>query len=277
MASLLQKYKELTSWEKVGAIGSVASVIGIPLSVYFYLSSSPQPQAHQTTQTTTQIGGDSGTQIGSVQGNVTINSTPALPLTTPTQRNPVDRARSELQQLSVSWSSESFVDAVVGGDVRAAALFLQGGMKPDLNYKGASAAVYILQPMANNREEMLKLFLRSGLKPNTYLLDARIMRTYGSLPPHFQDKLAPAEYGAWKKQFAGPPDLWIVIRASYSGPSKDDFALLKALAASGAKFDVSLAFLREYENIYGGTPVYWQVRNEVETLAKAPVTPRPTH
>ena len=58
--SLLQKHNRLSAWGKFGAISSVASVIGIPLS--FYLSSTPLPQVQQTTA------GDNITQISNVQG-----------------------------------------------------------------------------------------------------------------------------------------------------------------------------------------------------------------
>lgn len=63
--SLLQKYNSLSTWGKFGAIGSVASIIGIPLSIY--LPSIPLTQVQQTF-------GDNATKISNVQGTVTVNS-----------------------------------------------------------------------------------------------------------------------------------------------------------------------------------------------------------
>jgi hypothetical protein len=98
------------------------------------------------------------------------------------------------------------------------------------------------------------------------------MPSYGSIPPHFDDKLTPPGYGAWSRTFAGPADFWIVIRAAYMGQENGDFELLGILKGAGATFKVSMAFLRSYEPIYGDTPAYWQVRNEVESLAGVDVT-----
>jgi hypothetical protein len=259
--------KQFFAWS--GVIGSVASVIGLYVAFYPPPSAVPQPQKRIEQ---TQTGGSNNTQIGVVKGDLTVNQ---LPLATPGSafQSPTDRARAELQQLGVTWNAESFVGSIVDGDLRSAGLFLKGGMRPDLNYKGASAAVYALQPKANNREAMLALLLSNGLNPNADLIDARIMPGLSdTLPPNFEHRLTPSDYSAWKRQFAGPADLWLVIRSSYAGPQAGDFQLLRALATRGAKFDVSLAFLHEYEPIFGNTPVYWEVRNEVERLAKVPIT-----
>jgi hypothetical protein len=56
------------------------------------------------------------------------------------------------------------------------------------------------------------------------------------------------------------------------GQENGDFELLGILKGAGATFKVSMAFLRSYEPIYGDTPAYWQVRNEVESLAGVDVT-----
>jgi len=80
-------------------------------------------------------------------------------------------ARVDLQKLGVQWNSPSFVGAIVDGDIRTVELFLKGGMKLDLNYEGASAAVYALQPAANNRKAVMQLFLKYGFDPNLTLLD----------------------------------------------------------------------------------------------------------
>lgn len=64
--SLWQKFIGLSPLEKLGVLGSVASLIGIPLA--FYLASSPSPSQVLT--------GDGNTQIGSVQGGVTVNPPP---------------------------------------------------------------------------------------------------------------------------------------------------------------------------------------------------------
>jgi len=64
--SLWQKFIGLSAWEKLGVIGSIASLVGIPLA--FYLSSTPSPGQVAV--------GNGNTQFGPVGGNVTINSAP---------------------------------------------------------------------------------------------------------------------------------------------------------------------------------------------------------
>jgi hypothetical protein len=261
--------KQFFAWS--GVVGSVASIIGLYVAFYPPPSAIPQPQKRIEQ---TQTGGSNNTQIGVVKGDLTLNQ---LPLAAPGSafQSPTDRARAELQQLGVTWNAESFVGSIVDGDLRSVGLFLKGGMKPDLNYKGASAAVYALQSKANNREAMLALLLSNGLNANANLIDARIMASISNmLPPHFEHRLRPSDYSAWQRQFAGPADFWLVIRSTYSGPEAGDFEQLRALASRGAKFDVSLAFLNEYEPIYRDFPFYWEVRNEVERLAKVPITRR---
>ena len=227
----------------------------------------PQPIVAQQT-------GNNNTQIGLVQGNVTVNNPPILQSNHP--KDSGDAARMELRQLGVLWNSESFVNAMRDGDLRSVTLFLEGGMDPLLNYKGASVVLYSLQPAANNRTEILGLLLKHGFNPNKNLIDTRIMRSYGDLfPPHFDHKLTPEGYGAWSKTFVGPADFWIVIRASLAGPAQGDFDLLQLLANSGATFAISLAYLKSYETILDDTPVYWDVRNQIEKLVKITVTQRP--
>ena len=264
--------KKQITWG-LGSLTSAAAIVGTIVGTYFKFHPHPStiPQPPPPIEQS-QTGGSNNTQIGVFKGNLTLNQ---APVTTPgsTFHTPADLARAELQQLGVSWNAESFVGSIVDGDLRSAGLFLKGGMTPDLNFKGASAAVYALQAKANNRDAMLKLLLSNGLNPNANLIDARIMAGLSNmLPPHFAHRLAPSGYSAWQRQFAGPADLWLVIRSTYSGPEAGDFEQLRALASRGAKFDVSLAFLHEYERIYGDTPVYWEVRNEVERLANVPIT-----
>lgn len=61
--SLWQKFIGLSTLNKLGVLGSLASLFGIPLA--FYLASSPSPSQVVT--------GNANTQIGSVQGSVTLN------------------------------------------------------------------------------------------------------------------------------------------------------------------------------------------------------------
>ncbi|MEP6958518.1 MAG: hypothetical protein ABI980_07285 [Nitrospirota bacterium] len=96
-----------------------------------------------------------------------------------------DSARETLTRLGMGWTSDSFADAIVRGDLRRVSLFLDGGMTPELNHKGTSMALYALQPAAANRSEVLKLFLTRGMDPNKNPIDTRIMPRYGRLPPPF--------------------------------------------------------------------------------------------
>lgn len=254
----------------------VSWVAGVVVAIFAVLVYFLPSKEHDSPSVISQKAGDNSTEVGSVQGDVTINNQVLQPRDIPLKSSG-DTARAELQQLGVGWSSESFVGAVVDGDLRSVELFLDGGMNPELNYKGASVVVYSLQPAAARRVEVLKSFIKHGFNPNMNLLDTRIMPTYGSIPPHFDPKLTPEGYGAWNKTFVGPADLWIVIRASYAGPAPGDFDLLRLLANCGATFKVSLAFLKSFESIYGDTKVYWDVRNQVELLTRVAVTQRPKH
>jgi hypothetical protein len=139
-------------------------------------------------------------------------------------------------------------------------------MRYDLNYRGASAIIYALQPAANNRLAIMQLFLAGDVDPNATLVDTRIMRSLGSLPPHFSDPRLPTAYGAWNHSFAGPMDLWLVIRASYAGLGPGDAELLRQLASKGATFDLSLSFLQAYDGIWGDFPAYRAVRSEVAAI-----------
>lgn len=244
-------------------IASTLAIVGTgawTVFVYFRPPAGQTPQAAPQTQT----GGSGNTQINA-GGNVTINTLPG-PHTPP--RNAADAARAELQTLGIPWGSQRFVAAIVDGDIRGVDLFLKGGMTLDINYEGASAAIYTLQPAANNRKAVMQRFLESGFDPNATLLDARVMRSLGSLPPPFEHPLLPKEYAAWQHVFAGPADLWLVIRACYAGAASDDFDLLSQLSGRGARFELSLAFLKAYERTWGETPACMRVRNEVERLAK---------
>lgn len=64
--SFWERFKRQSTWVKVGSLGSIASIVGIPLA--FYLSSAP-PQ-------TQQHAGNNSTQVGTVQGDVTIYNQP---------------------------------------------------------------------------------------------------------------------------------------------------------------------------------------------------------
>ncbi|MFI5396185.1 MAG: hypothetical protein ACHQ9S_11700 [Candidatus Binatia bacterium] len=251
----------------LGILASIATVIGVIHG--FFPKQSPQPLS----DTAIQSAGNHSTQIGNVAGDVTINNI-VPPSANPPFDGPSDKARAILQQIGRTWSAESFVSAVVDGDIRSVELFLEGGMNPLINVRGASAAVYALQPAANNRADVLRAFVKYGYQPDANLVDTRIMPSFGSIPPHWDEKLTPPGYGAWNKTFVGPADFWIVIRAAYAGPENGDFELLGILKGAGATFKVSMAFLGSYERIYGDTPVYWQVRNEVESLTGLGVTKR---
>ncbi|MBU4354599.1 MAG: ankyrin repeat domain-containing protein, partial [Proteobacteria bacterium] len=49
--------------------------------------------------------------------------------------NPQEEARIKLGQMNVKYNEDSFVDAARNGDILAARLFLQSGMKPNITDK----------------------------------------------------------------------------------------------------------------------------------------------
>jgi hypothetical protein len=176
------------------------------------------------------------------------------------KRETSDDPRKELANLGVQWDDQAFVDALMRGDERTVRLFLAGGMTATTNHNGASAVLYILQPDLPDPVPMLKLLVDSGYDPNVNLIDTRIMPHYGdSLPPHFQAPDLPPEYAAWKKTFAGPILLWVVIRGSYMGPTPADAHAIQFLREHGAKTELPREYLTAMKPVWGDTRSYQEV------------------
>jgi hypothetical protein len=172
--------------------------------------------------------------------------------------------RKELANLGVPWTAQAFIDAMMDGDQRSVKLFLEGGMSPSLNHKGASAVLYILQPKLPDPVPVLKLIVDAGFDPNTNLIDASILRHYSaSLPPHFESPDLPADYAAWQHCFGGPALLWIVIRGAWAGPTASDLKAIAFLRSRGADTRLPKQFLAAMQPIWGDMPPYQQVRKAV--------------
>jgi len=172
--------------------------------------------------------------------------------------------RKELANLGVTWSPQAFVDAMMDGDQRSVKLFLDGGMSPALNHKGASAVLYILQPKLPDPVPVLKLIVDAGFDPNTNLIDASILRHYSqSLPPHFESPDLPADYAAWQGSFGGPAMLWIAIRAAWAGPTASDLKTIAFLRSRDASTSLPKQFLTAMQPVWGDMEPYQQVRKAV--------------
>jgi hypothetical protein len=180
--------------------------------------------------------------------------------------------RKELANLGVAWTAQAFIDAMMDGDQRSVKLFLDGGMSPTLNHKGASAVLYILQPKLPDPVPVLTLIVDAGFDPNTNLIDASILRHYSqSLPPHFESPDLPADYAAWQGSFGGPALLWVVIRAAWAGPTASDLKVIEFLRSRGADTRLPKQFLTAMQPVWGDMAPYQQVRKAV---TRPPARPR---
>jgi hypothetical protein len=177
-----------------------------------------------------------------------------------TKRETSDDPRKELANLGIQWTTEAFVEALMTGDTRAVPLFLAAGMSAESNHKGTSAVLYVFQPNLPNPVPMLELLVGAGYDPNVALIDTRILPHYSDmLPPHFEAPGLPEEYSAWKRTFAGPALLWVVIRASYDGATENDRKVVDFLRRHGASTELSAAFLDDMRPAWGETSSYKDV------------------
>jgi serine/threonine protein kinase len=171
--------------------------------------------------------------------------------------------RKELASIGVTWSTQSFVEALEASDARIVRLFLDGGMSPTVLHKGASAVLYILQPLLPDPIPMLKLLIEKGYDVNAILTDATIMRKYGSVPPYWDPAPDLPDYNSFYHVFSGPALMWVAMRAAYAGPTPSDLSVIDFLRQHGADTRLTLRFLAAMESGWGHTPVYQTVRARV--------------
>ena len=171
--------------------------------------------------------------------------------------------RKELASIGVTWSTGSFVEALEASDARVVQLFLDGGMSPTVLHKGTSAVLYILQPLLPDPIPMLKLMIAKGYDVNATLIDARIMRDYGSGMPPYWDPPDLPDYSSFYHVFSGPALMWVAMRAAYAGPTQSDLGVIDFLRHQGADTKLTQRFLAAMESAWGHTPVYQKVRERV--------------
>jgi hypothetical protein len=177
-----------------------------------------------------------------------------------------DDPRKELANLGVSWSTQSFVDALIASDARTVKLFLQGGMAPTIRHANASAVLYVLQAKLPDPVPMLELLIDAGLDVNAHLYDGRILRHYSDqLPPSWDAAELPSGYDWTVGSFGGPMLLWLAIRSAFGYPIEeqwDDHAI-GFLKDRGADTRLTRAFLEAMESAWGEYPAYQRVRAAV--------------
>lgn len=177
--------------------------------------------------------------------------------------------RKELANLGVTWSVDSFVEAMMEGDMEKVRLFLAGGMKPDALHNGSSALLYALQPtLSNDPVALLEALAAEGFKLDQHLVDRGILDHWssGSLPARFETELAPQGYtgGYWGGEFVGPALLWVTQMATYRTPSESDLAVIRYLVTHGADSRVALSYLDYQRDWLADTTPYRQVRPILE-------------
>src|SRR6058998_3438447 len=171
--------------------------------------------------------------------------------------------RKELASIGVTWSTDSFVEALEASDARVVGLFLDGGMSPTVLHKGTSAVLYILQPLLPDPIPMLKLMIAKGYDVNATLIDARIMRDYGSGMPPYWDPPDLPDYSSFYHTFSGPALLWVAMRAAYAGPTQSDLGVIDFLRHQGADTRLTQRFLTAMESVWDQFPAYQTVRARV--------------
>lgn len=181
--------------------------------------------------------------------------------------------RKELVNLGISWSVESFVEAMMEGNLEKIALFLQGGMKPDMLHNGDSALLYALQPNLGNRPAaVLEAMVKAGFDLDTHLVDRSILDHWssGSLPAMFETELAPAGYtgGYSGGEFRGPVLLWITMLSTYRGASESEFEAIEYLLSHGADAKVALSYLEYQRGWLADTTPFQQIFPIIERAAR---------
>lgn len=171
--------------------------------------------------------------------------------------------RHELAAIGITWSTQSFVNALEAGDGRVVGLFIDGGMSPTVLHLGAPAVVYILQPLLPDPIPMLKLLIEKGYDVNTILTDTRIMTHYGSVPPYWVPPPDLPNYSSFSHTFSGPALMWVAMRAAYAGPTPSDLAVIDFLRSRGADTRITRQFLAAMESGWGNTAAYKTVRARV--------------
>jgi hypothetical protein len=110
--------------------------------------------------------------------------------------------RAQIVELTGSWSEKGFHDAIEEpGDDEIVKLYLRSGMQPTTAINGASAILYGFQDgLGNDPVDLLKIFQANGFTLNEDLTDGLILQSLnpGGLLP-FQGPLAPKNYtgGFW--------------------------------------------------------------------------------
>jgi hypothetical protein len=178
-------------------------------------------------------------------------------------------ARRKLNETGVSWSIQSFVDALVDDDRKNIELFLKGCMPVYAEKEETNIIFYALQPTVKDREWKLRTFINAGFDINRNLSDNKIMRNRSaSLPPNYNSPLAPSGYDAYSRHFKGTLGLWLVTWICYSGVKADDEILIRILADNGDRFEVEKDFMKYMESAWGNTDSYKQTLDILNKYSK---------
>lgn len=165
--------------------------------------------------------------------------------------------RAQIVQLTGSWSTEGFVNAIRDRDTRMVALYLQSGMSAATLSNGASAILFGFQGVAQNGDPvaLVKTFQASGFKVDDQLDDNYLMAKLGQNPVVFNTPLTPKGYaGGEGGTFVGTLLFWIVERATWNGVSDQDSQVINYLIDQGADCKVPLSFLQSASYLTATTP-----------------------
>jgi hypothetical protein len=173
--------------------------------------------------------------------------------------NPVGSSdpRAQIVQLTGSWSSDGFHNAIRDRDTRIVALYLQSGMSAATLINGASAVLFGFQGVPQNGDPvaLVKTFQASGFKVDDQLDDNSLMAKLGQNPVPFNTPLTPKGYaGGEGGTFVGTLLFWIVERATWNGVSDQDTQVINYLMSQGADCKVPLSFLQSADYLSNTSP-----------------------
>jgi hypothetical protein len=178
-------------------------------------------------------------------------------------------------QLTGSWSTQGFADAIVDRDIRIVALYLKTGLKATTVHKGGSERRPLgFQGVPQNGDPvaLVNAFQAAGFKVDEELEDHYLMHklTNNYLPLPFDTDSTPKGYtgGYEGGAFVGSLLFWIVQRATWSGPTRQDIRVVKYLISQGTDCKVVLSFLKYNSKTLMDTSPYEELFPMMRSCAK---------
>ncbi len=147
-------------------------------------------------------------------------------------------ARKQLAEIGISWSANSFAEALSTHDFETANLFMQGKMDPTVSVDGMSVVLHAFKANPEGFIDVVKFLHKNGFDFSKNIIDEKLMMTFSSLFPAEINHILNTNYFLKKEPTSGPP-----------------------LYEAGKKFCGTLPFWLEQTMIYMGNKM-----NELESI-----------